>query len=90
MILFLCFQGGIIYSNKVVVMSPIYSGERLIHSLSYGLEPTLAIHKWVYALRYFINYYRDLFAMKKLVYHTRQKHPHLVSLHTDSVDQVQF
>ncbi|KAJ4776332.1 Glycogen synthase [Rhynchospora pubera] len=38
-------KGGIVYSNKVVVMSTIHSRERIIHSLSCGLEPTLAIHK---------------------------------------------
>ncbi|XP_038971224.1 glycogen synthase-like isoform X1 [Phoenix dactylifera] len=38
-------KGGIVYSNKVVMMSSVLSKERIIHSLSHGLEPTLAIHK---------------------------------------------
>ncbi|KAJ3691462.1 hypothetical protein LUZ61_020626 [Rhynchospora tenuis] len=38
-------KGGIVYSNKVVVMSTIHSRDRIIHSSSCGLEPTLAIHK---------------------------------------------
>ncbi|XP_011014284.1 PREDICTED: soluble starch synthase 1, chloroplastic/amyloplastic-like, partial [Populus euphratica] len=38
-------QGGLVYSNKVVMVQSIYSKERIINSFSHGLEPTLAIHK---------------------------------------------
>ncbi|XP_020080840.1 probable starch synthase 4, chloroplastic/amyloplastic isoform X2 [Ananas comosus] len=38
-------KGGIVYSNKVVMVSTIHSRDSLIHSLNHGLEPTLAIHK---------------------------------------------
>ncbi|XP_010254668.1 PREDICTED: probable starch synthase 4, chloroplastic/amyloplastic isoform X2 [Nelumbo nucifera] len=38
-------KGGIVYSNKVVMMSSIHSKSRIIRSLSHGLEPTLSIHK---------------------------------------------
>ncbi|XP_042508713.1 probable starch synthase 4, chloroplastic/amyloplastic isoform X1 [Macadamia integrifolia] len=38
-------KGGVVYSNKVVVMSSIHSKSRIIHSLSHGLESTLSIHK---------------------------------------------
>ncbi|OVA07332.1 Starch synthase [Macleaya cordata] len=38
-------KGGIVYSNKVVMMSSIHSKGRIICSLSHGLESTLAIHK---------------------------------------------
>ncbi|KAJ4965431.1 hypothetical protein NE237_017280 [Protea cynaroides] len=38
-------KGGVVYSNKVVVMSSIQSKSRIIHSLSHGLESTLSIHK---------------------------------------------
>lgn len=38
-------QGGLVYSNKVVIVSSMYSKERIISSFSHGLEPTLAIHK---------------------------------------------
>ncbi|KAK9037851.1 hypothetical protein V6N11_022750 [Hibiscus sabdariffa] len=37
-------KGGIVYSNKVIVMSSIHSKGRVIHSMSHGLEPTLALH----------------------------------------------
>lgn len=40
-------QGGVVYSNKVVIMSSILSKGRVIHSLSHGLDPTLSIYKWV-------------------------------------------
>lgn len=40
-------QGGVVYSNKVVIMSSIHSKGTIVHSLSHGLEPTLAIHKYV-------------------------------------------
>ncbi|XP_008236823.1 PREDICTED: probable starch synthase 4, chloroplastic/amyloplastic isoform X2 [Prunus mume] len=38
-------KGGVVYSNKVVIMSSIRSKGRVIHSLSYGLDHTLNIHK---------------------------------------------
>ncbi|XP_072993068.1 uncharacterized protein [Typha latifolia] len=38
-------KGGIVYSNKVIMMSSTDSRDRLIHSLSHGLEPTLGTHK---------------------------------------------
>jgi len=38
-------QGGVVYSNKVVIMSSIHSKGRIIRSFSHGLEHTLSIHK---------------------------------------------
>ncbi|XP_057983646.1 probable starch synthase 4, chloroplastic/amyloplastic [Malania oleifera] len=38
-------KGGVVYSNKVVIMSFMHSKGRFIRSLNHGLEPTLAIHK---------------------------------------------
>ncbi|XP_077219550.1 UDP-Glycosyltransferase superfamily protein [Tasmannia lanceolata] len=38
-------KGGVVYSNKVLVVSSILSKEMAIHSSSHGLESTLAIHK---------------------------------------------
>ncbi|GMI86542.1 hypothetical protein HRI_002323500 [Hibiscus trionum] len=38
-------KGGIVYSNKVIVMSSMHSKGRIIHSMSHGLERTLALHK---------------------------------------------
>lgn len=38
-------KGGIVYSNKVVVLSSIHSKGRIIQSLGHGLEPTLSSHK---------------------------------------------
>ncbi|KAK9285332.1 hypothetical protein L1049_024523 [Liquidambar formosana] len=38
-------KGGIVYSNKVVIMSSMDSKSSIIRSLSNGLESTLAIHK---------------------------------------------
>ncbi|KAI3830333.1 hypothetical protein MKW92_036763 [Papaver armeniacum] len=38
-------KGGIVYSNKVVIMCPTHSEGRTDSSLSHGLEPTLDIHK---------------------------------------------
>ncbi|XP_024027043.1 probable starch synthase 4, chloroplastic/amyloplastic [Morus notabilis] len=38
-------KGGVVYSNKVVIMSSIHSKSKVIHSLSNGLESTLNIHK---------------------------------------------
>ncbi|XVE86918.1 hypothetical protein DITRI_Ditri18aG0074200 [Diplodiscus trichospermus] len=38
-------KGGIIYSNKVIVISSMHSKGRIIRSMSHGLEPTLALHK---------------------------------------------
>ncbi|KAH1113626.1 hypothetical protein J1N35_007004 [Gossypium stocksii] len=38
-------KGGVVYSNKVIVMSSMHSKGRIIHSMSHGLEPTLTVHK---------------------------------------------
>ncbi|GMN34133.1 hypothetical protein TIFTF001_004518 [Ficus carica] len=38
-------KGGVVYSNKVVIMSSIHSKTKIIHSLSNGLESTLNIQK---------------------------------------------
>ncbi|KAF3439141.1 hypothetical protein FNV43_RR17416 [Rhamnella rubrinervis] len=38
-------KGGVVYSNKVVIMSTIYSKGWDIRGPSHGLEPTLDIHK---------------------------------------------
>ncbi|PPD81220.1 hypothetical protein GOBAR_DD21852 [Gossypium barbadense] len=38
-------KGGVVYSNKVIVMSSMHSKGRIIHSMSHGLEPTLSMHK---------------------------------------------
>ncbi|KAH9712535.1 glyco-transf 5 domain-containing protein [Citrus sinensis] len=37
-------KGGVVYSNKVVIVSSMHSKSRIIRSLSHGLESTLAIH----------------------------------------------
>ncbi|KAF8017560.1 hypothetical protein BT93_H2669 [Corymbia citriodora subsp. variegata] len=37
-------KGGIVYSNKVVIISSMHSKGRIIHNFGYGLQPTLAIH----------------------------------------------
>ncbi|KAM7265802.1 hypothetical protein ACFE04_003485 [Oxalis oulophora] len=38
-------KGGVVYSNKVVILSSMHSKDKIIQSLSHGLEPTLTIHK---------------------------------------------
>lgn len=38
-------KGGVVYSNKVVIMSSMHSKASIIHSLSHGLESTFTIHK---------------------------------------------
>ncbi|XP_052196115.1 probable starch synthase 4, chloroplastic/amyloplastic [Diospyros lotus] len=38
-------KGGIVYSNKVIIMSSVHSKDTIISCLSQGLESTLAIHK---------------------------------------------
>ncbi|MCL7036665.1 hypothetical protein MKW94_018976 [Papaver nudicaule] len=38
-------KGGIVYSNKVVIMSPTHSDESSNSSLGHGMESTLEIHK---------------------------------------------
>ncbi|KAG8384202.1 hypothetical protein BUALT_Bualt04G0093500 [Buddleja alternifolia] len=38
-------KGGVVYSNKVIVMSSAQSKGRIINELGHGLELTLAIHK---------------------------------------------
>ncbi|XP_021655258.2 probable starch synthase 4, chloroplastic/amyloplastic isoform X4 [Hevea brasiliensis] len=37
-------KGGVVYSNKVAIVSSMNSKNRIIHSLNHGLEPTLSIH----------------------------------------------
>lgn len=39
------FQGGVVYSNKVVIVASLHSKSRIIGSFSHGLEATLSIHK---------------------------------------------
>ncbi|KZV35636.1 starch synthase V precursor [Dorcoceras hygrometricum] len=38
-------KGGIVYSNKVIVMSSNQPKGQVINALGYGMEPTLAVHK---------------------------------------------
>ncbi|KAL9328511.1 hypothetical protein ACSQ67_003514 [Phaseolus vulgaris] len=38
-------KGGIIYSNRVVIMSSIYPKHIIVHNLSHELEPTLNDHR---------------------------------------------
>ncbi|KAI3423137.1 Glyco_transf_5 domain-containing protein [Psidium guajava] len=38
-------KGGIIFSNKVVIISSMHSKGRIIRNFGYGLEPTLTTHK---------------------------------------------
>ncbi|KAA8531495.1 hypothetical protein F0562_006152 [Nyssa sinensis] len=38
-------KGGVVYSNKVIIMSSMHPKGHIVRSLSHGLEPTLAIHK---------------------------------------------
>nr|GMC68009.1 probable starch synthase 4, chloroplastic/amyloplastic isoform X2 [Ipomoea batatas] len=38
-------KGGIVYSNKVIVMSSMCSKEQIIRAMDHGLEPTLTLHK---------------------------------------------
>ncbi|XP_038996911.1 probable starch synthase 4, chloroplastic/amyloplastic [Hibiscus syriacus] len=38
-------KGGIVYSNKVIVMSSMHSKGGIIHNMSHELEPTLAFHQ---------------------------------------------
>ncbi|XP_052725754.1 probable starch synthase 4, chloroplastic/amyloplastic isoform X2 [Vigna angularis] len=38
-------KGGIIYSNKVVIMSSIHQKHAIVHNLSHELEPTLNEHR---------------------------------------------
>lgn len=38
-------KGGVVYSNKVLIVSSMHSKGRIIRSLSHGLESTLAIHQ---------------------------------------------
>lgn len=38
-------KGGIVYSNKVIIMSSIQAKGQVIDALGYGMEPTLAVHK---------------------------------------------
>lgn len=45
--LFVFFQAGVVYSNKVIIMSSMQTKGQVIHATSHGLEPTLSIHKYV-------------------------------------------
>ncbi|KAK2656693.1 hypothetical protein Ddye_009745 [Dipteronia dyeriana] len=38
-------KGGLVYSNKAVIMSSIHSKGRIVRSLGHGLESTLAVHQ---------------------------------------------
>ncbi|XP_047967396.1 probable starch synthase 4, chloroplastic/amyloplastic isoform X3 [Salvia hispanica] len=38
-------KGGVVYSNKVIIMSSVHTKGHIISALGHGLEPTLAIHK---------------------------------------------
>lgn len=38
-------KGGVVYSNRVVIMSSVYSKGRIIRSFIHGLEHTLSIHR---------------------------------------------
>ncbi|KAL2527877.1 putative starch synthase 4 [Forsythia ovata] len=38
-------KGGVVYSNKVIIMPSIELNDRIISRLAHGLEPTLNIHK---------------------------------------------
>jgi starch synthase len=38
-------QGGIVYSNKVVLVSSTHSKDFVIQDLSHGLDATLTTHK---------------------------------------------
>ncbi|XP_020528018.1 glycogen synthase isoform X2 [Amborella trichopoda] len=38
-------KGGVVYSNKVAIVSSLHSKDAVIESMSYGLETTLAIHR---------------------------------------------
>ncbi|XP_059435939.1 probable starch synthase 4, chloroplastic/amyloplastic isoform X1 [Corylus avellana] len=38
-------KGGVVYSNKILIMSSIHSKGRIIRSFSHGLEHTLSTHK---------------------------------------------
>ncbi|KAL4179991.1 hypothetical protein AMTRI_Chr13g122950 [Amborella trichopoda] len=38
-------KGGVVYSNKVAIVSSLHSKDAVIESMSHGLETTLAIHR---------------------------------------------
>ncbi|KAK4416389.1 putative starch synthase 4, chloroplastic/amyloplastic [Sesamum alatum] len=38
-------KGGVVYSNKVIIMSSTHTKGRIISAFGHGLEPTLDIHK---------------------------------------------
>ncbi|KAL8472779.1 hypothetical protein ACS0TY_029847 [Phlomoides rotata] len=38
-------KGGVVYSNKVIIMSSVQTKGQIVSALGHGLEPTLAIHK---------------------------------------------
>ncbi|XP_015963310.1 probable starch synthase 4, chloroplastic/amyloplastic isoform X1 [Arachis duranensis] len=37
-------KGGVVYSNRVLIMSSVHPKHTMVHNLSHGLEPTLNIH----------------------------------------------
>jgi len=37
-------QGGVVYSNRVVIMSSIHPKHAIVRNLSHELEPTLNVH----------------------------------------------
>lgn len=43
-------QGGVVYSNNVIIMSALQTKGWIISALAHGLEPTLAIHRYVHFL----------------------------------------
>ncbi|KAJ8567394.1 hypothetical protein K7X08_019602 [Anisodus acutangulus] len=38
-------KAGVVYSNKVIIMSSMQTKAQIIHATTHGLEPTLTIHK---------------------------------------------
>ncbi|CAA3016556.1 Hypothetical predicted protein [Olea europaea subsp. europaea] len=38
-------KGGVVFSNKVIIMTSIQSKDQIISGLGHGLQPTLTIHK---------------------------------------------
>ncbi|KAL2348961.1 hypothetical protein Fmac_002961 [Flemingia macrophylla] len=38
-------KGGVVYSNRVVIMSSVYPKHIFVHNLSHELEPTLNVHR---------------------------------------------
>lgn len=53
-------QGGVVYSNKVIIMSSVHTKGHIISALGQGLEPTLAIHKYVLLFKIMNNWFLHL------------------------------